>query len=301
MNDSTAAPFSYSSAFSRNIGWVTRDEQARLRAKRVAIAGMGGVGGAHLLTLTRLGIGAFNVSDFDTFDIVNLNRQAGAMLRTMGRPKAQVLAEMAEQINPDVSIQVQNDGVHSGNVDRFLEGADLYVDGLDFFAFEARKLIFAECERRRIPAVTVAPLGMGAALLNFVPGGMSFERYFRWNGCDEDEMAIRFLVGLSPAMLQRSYLVDPDAVDLVARRGPSTAMACELSAGIAATEVLKLLLERGKVLSAPWGMQFDAYRNRVRRTWRPGGNGNPIQRIAIGIARRQLAAMRRAQGAAGAI
>lgn len=301
MNDSTAAPFSYSSAFSRNIGWVTRDEQARLRAKRVAIAGMGGVGGAHLLTLTRLGIGAFNVSDFDTFDIVNLNRQAGAMLRTMGRPKAQVLAEMAEQINPGVSIQVQNDGVHSGNVDRFLEGADLYVDGLDFFAFEARKLIFAECERRRIPAVTVAPLGMGAALLNFVPGGMSFERYFRWNGCDEDEMAIRFLVGLSPAMLQRSYLVDPDAVDLVARRGPSTAMACELSAGIAATEVLKLLLERGKVLSAPWGMQFDAYRNRVRRTWRPGGNGNPIQRIAIGIARRQLAAMRRAQGAAGAI
>lgn len=301
MNDSTAAPFSYSSAFSRNIGWVTRDEQARLRAKRVAIAGMGGVGGAHLLTLTRLGIGAFNVSDFDTFDIVNLNRQAGAMLRTMGRPKAQVLAEMAEQINPGVSIQVQNDGVHSGNVDRFLEGADLYVDGLDFFAFEARKLIFAECERRRIPAVTVAPLGMGAALLNFVPRGMSFERYFRWNGCDEDEMAIRFLVGLSPAMLQRSYLVDPDAVDLVARRGPSTAMACELSAGIAATEVLKLLLERGKVLSAPWGMQFDAYRNRVRRTWRPGGNGNPIQRIAIGIARRQLAAMRRAQGAAGAI
>jgi molybdopterin/thiamine biosynthesis adenylyltransferase len=301
MNDSTAAPFSYSSAFSRNIGWVTRDEQARLRAKRVAIAGMGGVGGAHLLTLTRLGLGAFNVSDFDTFDVVNLNRQAGAMLRTMGRPKAQVLAEMAEQINPDVSIQVQNDGVHSGNVDRFLEGADLYVDGLDFFAFEARQLIFAECERRRIPAVTVAPLGMGAALLNFVPGGMSFERYFRWNGCDEDEMAVRFLVGLSPAMLQRSYLVDPDAVDLVARRGPSTAMACELSAGIAATEVLKLLLERGKVLSAPWGMQFDAYRNRVRRTWRPGGNGNPIQRIAIGIARRQLAAMRRAQGAAGAI
>ncbi|MCD6681428.1 MAG: ThiF family adenylyltransferase [Burkholderiaceae bacterium] len=301
MNDSTAAPFSYSSAFSRNIGWVTRDEQARLRAKRIAIAGMGGVGGAHLLTLTRLGIGAFNVSDFDTFDVVNLNRQAGAMLRTMGRPKAQVLAEMAEQINPDVSIQVQNDGVHSGNVDRFLEGADLYVDGLDFFAFEARKLIFAECERRRIPAVTVAPLGMGAALLNFVPGGMSFERYFRWNGCDEDEMAIRFLVGLSPAMLQRSYLVDPGAVDLVARRGPSTAMACELSAGIAATEALKLLLERGKVLSAPRGMQFDAYRNRVRRTWRPGGNGNPIQRIAIGIARRQLAAMRRAQRVADAI
>ena len=49
--------FDYAQAFSRNIGWVTRDEQQRLRGKRVAIAGLGGVGGVHLLTLARLGVG----------------------------------------------------------------------------------------------------------------------------------------------------------------------------------------------------------------------------------------------------
>ena len=54
-----AAAFSYDEAFSRNIGWITEWEQQSLRRKRVAIAGMGGVGGVHLLTLTRLGIGAF--------------------------------------------------------------------------------------------------------------------------------------------------------------------------------------------------------------------------------------------------
>ena len=44
--------FDYDAAFSRNIGWVTEAEQGKLRKARVAIAGLGGVGGAHLLTLS---------------------------------------------------------------------------------------------------------------------------------------------------------------------------------------------------------------------------------------------------------
>ena len=62
-----ADAFSYTGAFARNLGWVTPAEQLQLRRKRVAIAGMGGVGGVHLLTLTRLGVGAFHVADFDRF------------------------------------------------------------------------------------------------------------------------------------------------------------------------------------------------------------------------------------------
>jgi len=60
--------FHYATAFSRNIGWITETEQEVLRNKRVAIAGLGGVGGSHLLTLTRLGIGKFNISDLDIFE-----------------------------------------------------------------------------------------------------------------------------------------------------------------------------------------------------------------------------------------
>ena len=82
------ANFDYHEAFARNIGWVTEAEQAALRGKRIAIAGMGGVGGVHLLTLTRLGIGAFNIADMDTFDVVNFNRQAGASMSTVGQPQA---------------------------------------------------------------------------------------------------------------------------------------------------------------------------------------------------------------------
>ena len=65
MSD-TNATFSYDDAFARNIGWVTVAEQAALRGKRVAIAGMGGVGGVHLLTLARLGIVVHHPNPFGT-------------------------------------------------------------------------------------------------------------------------------------------------------------------------------------------------------------------------------------------
>ena len=285
----TPPGFDYEAAFSRNIGWLSREEQGSLRTKRIAIAGLGGVGGAHLITLTRLGIGAFHIADFDKFDVPNFNRQAGAMMTTLGRQKTEVLARMARDINPELQLRIFDNGVNDQNVEAFLDGVDLYVDGLDFFAFSARKLVFPACATRGIPATTAAPLGMGAAVLNFLPGGMTFEEYFCWDEhCSEDDLALRFLIGLSPAMLQRGYLVDRTAVDLRARKGPSTPMACEICAGLAATQALKILLRRGPVVTAPRGLQFDAYRNKMVTTWRPWGNRNPIQRLAIAIASKQL-------------
>lgn len=280
--------FDYRQAFARNVGWITDAEQETLRGRRIAIAGLGGVGGSHLLTLARLGIGSFSIADPDRFEIVNLNRQAGATHATLGRRKTDVMADLARGINPDVELRVLTEGVDESNLDRFLEGADVYVDGLDFFAFAARRSTFEACARRGIPAVTAAPLGMGSALLVFMPGQMTFEEYFRLDGRPEFDQAIRFLIGLAPAMLHRGYLVDRSAVDLAAGRGPSTAIACEICAGMAAAEVLKILLKRGRVRAAPAGLQFDAYTGKLRHTLRPGGNRHPLQRLAIAIARRQL-------------
>ena len=280
--------FDYAEAFSRNIGWLTESEQASLRSKRIAIAGLGGVGGFHLLTLARLGVGKFSIADPDHFELANLNRQAGAMVSTLGRSKVDVLAEMTRDINPACELDIYPDGIHTGNLDRFFADADVYVDGLDAFAFDAREAAFGFCARQRIPAITVAPLGMSAALINFLPGGMSFEHYFQLSGRSELEKAVRFLVGLAPSLLHRQYLVDRTRVNLRERRGPSTIVACQLCAGVAAGETLKILLGRGRVWSAPHAIQFDAYRNRVAHTWRPGGNRHPLNRLAIALARRQL-------------
>jgi molybdopterin/thiamine biosynthesis adenylyltransferase len=279
--------FSYAQAFDRNIGWLTTAEQQKLRNTRVAIAGLGGVGGAYLMTLVRLGIGRFNLADFDTFEIQNFNRQAGASVATLGRSKIDVMKEMALAINPELQINAFPDGVNRGNMERFLEDVDLYIDGLDFFVLDERQRVFARCAERDIPAITVAPLGMGAAMLVFLPGKMTFEQYFRMGDKPEAEKAARFLVGLSPSMLQMGYLVDRSRVDFVGRRGPSTVIACDLCAGIAATEALKILLGRGRVVAAPWGIHFDAYKNKLRRTWRPQGNGHPLQRLLIGVVKRR--------------
>ncbi|RRQ22819.1 ThiF family adenylyltransferase [Thiohalobacter thiocyanaticus] len=284
----TPPAFDYQEAFSRNLGWVTPREQAVLRDRRVAIAGMGGVGGSHLLTLTRLGVGAFSIADFDDFELANFNRQAGATYSTLGRSKVGVLADMAADINPELSLRRFPDGVGEADLEAFLADCDLYIDGLDFFAMAIRRAMFAACRRLGIPAVTAAPLGMGTAVLCFLPGGMSFEDYFRLDGADETEQLLRFLVGLAPAGLHRAYLVDPRSIDLARHRGPSTSMGCELAAGAAASQALKLLLNRGPVLAAPRGIQYDAYRNRARHTWRPGGNRHPLQQLTLALARRQM-------------
>lgn len=280
--------FSYNEAFSRNIGWLTQQEQDSLRHKRVAIAGLGGVGGVHLLTLGRLGIGKFHLADFDAYDLANFNRQAGATVSTLGQRKLAVMTRQALDINPELEIKGFADGVTDDNLDDFLDGVDIYIDGLDFFAFRARQRVFAACAAKGIPAVTAAPLGMGTAVLNFLPGGMRFEEYFRFEDGSEQEMPLRFLLGLAPARMHMRYLVDATTIDLANHKGPSTMMACQLCAGVAATEALKILLGRGPVRAAPKGYHFDAYSNKLALTWRPGGNRNPLQRLFIALAKRKL-------------
>ncbi|MGP9801198.1 ThiF family adenylyltransferase [Rheinheimera sp. NSM] len=280
------AMFDYNTAFSRNIGWVTLAEQQKLRNFTVAIAGAGGVGGAHALTLARLGIGKFRLSDFDQFEVHNFNRQVGAFMSTVQQDKVTVMERMLRDINPEAEINSFEQGINADNVDAFLQDADIYVDSLDFFALEARQLVFQKCHDKRIPVVTAAPLGMGCAFLCFMPGAMSFEQYFRFNGRSREDQLIQFLIGLSPAMLQRSYLVDQSRVSFKQQRGPSTPMAVQLCAGIAGTYVLKILLGRGDILCAPYGLHFDAYRNKLVKTWRPFGNAGLVPRLMFRIAKK---------------
>ncbi len=287
-NHCTTPGFDYDQAFSRNIGWLTEWEQPALRGKSVAIAGMGGVGGVHLLTLVRLGIGAFRLADFDTFDIVNFNRQAGATTSALGQPKLDVMAEMALAINPTLDITRFPDGVVADGIDAFLHGADLFVDGFDFFALDIRRKVFARCAELGIPAVTAAPIGMGVGWLSFVPGGMTFEEYFRLEGQPKNEQLLRFLMGVAPRGLHRAYLVDPSRIDLEAGKGPSTAAACQLCSGVIGTLAVKLLLGRGDVQPAPFHHHFDAYANAYRRTRLPQGNATPTQRLRLAVARRHL-------------
>jgi molybdopterin/thiamine biosynthesis adenylyltransferase len=98
--------FDYAVFTTRNFGFVTEAEQAALRAGRVFVAGVGGMGGACLASLARAGVGRLGIADIDVFEVSNLNRQVFANLDTVGREKAAASAEAVRRINPEVELEV---------------------------------------------------------------------------------------------------------------------------------------------------------------------------------------------------
>src|SRR5260370_19193132 len=92
----TRLGWNYEEAFARHQGLLTKADQVRLRQARVAIAGLGGVGGIHLATLARLGIGAFHIADPDSFEIANINRPFGAWPKNNGPGQTEGMALTAD-------------------------------------------------------------------------------------------------------------------------------------------------------------------------------------------------------------
>lgn len=272
-------------AFSRNIGLLTEEDQKKLFNSRVAVAGAGGVGGLHLLTLARLGIGKFNISDLDTFDIVNINRQFGAMNSTFGKAKASVLADMIYDINPYAEIKVFPEGIGDGkngrknNVDDFLNGVDVFVDGIDFFVIDIRRLIFNKCREKGIYALTSAPLGFGATLQIFAPDGMSFDEYFGISDdMDRFNKLAAFASGLAPRPYHIKYL-DMSKVSLAKETGPAVSPACTLASSLVATEVVKIITGKGKVRPVPHYLQIDILRGKFKQGYLFMGGRNPVQKL----------------------
>ena len=86
--------------FSREIMLVGREAVERLSRRRVAVFGLGGVGGHAAEALARAGVGEIDLVDADRVSLSNLNRQLIATLETVGRLKVEVMAERIAQVNP---------------------------------------------------------------------------------------------------------------------------------------------------------------------------------------------------------
>lgn len=290
INDDMQSTFNYQQAFTRNIGWLTEDEQDILRHKKVAIAGLGGVGGSHLLSLVRLGIENFHLADMDIFELSNFNRQVGATVSSINKPKIDIMSDMALNINPSLNLKKFNDGVSQENIDSFLDNVDCYIDAIDFYAIEIREKIYKRCVERHIPCVIAAPLGMSCAYLIYIPGQMTFEDYFQFNSLtNEFDKILHFIIGLNPTISCSQYLVVPHAVNLHNKQGPSLSVSCMLCTGIVGTEVLKILLNRRYIYCLPHYHLFDAYLCKYVRGWMPFGNRNPIQRVKIYFLKKKYA------------
>lgn len=125
--------FSYSEFTTRNIGFVSAAEQELLRAGKVLIIGVGGMGGAALQALARTGIGHFAIADIDTFEVSNFNRQVFADLDTVDQSKAEATAARLRRIHPDIQLEVFGANWHE-NIDALLQRYPVVINGMDDIA-----------------------------------------------------------------------------------------------------------------------------------------------------------------------
>lgn len=128
--------------------------QQRLKAARVAVVGLGGVGAPAALYLAAAGIGALRLIDDDAVALSNLQRQITFSTADVDRPKVEAGAETLAALNPHVALETRKDRLTAANAAALLDGCDVVIDGTD--DFETRFAVNAACLALRIPLVSGA-------------------------------------------------------------------------------------------------------------------------------------------------
>ena len=118
--------------FSRTELLFGKEAMERLAASRVAVFGIGGVGGYTVEALVRSGIGAIDLIDDDKVCLTNLNRQLHATRKTVGKYKVDVAAERIHEINPDVKVTIHKTFYTPETAKQFdFSEYDYIVDAID--------------------------------------------------------------------------------------------------------------------------------------------------------------------------
>ena len=125
-----SSAFSYADMIGRNAGFLTPEEQERLRTSSVFVCGVGGMGGAAVQSLMRAGLGSITIADMDTFEVSNLNRQVFATMATVGETKTGATAAAIASINPDATVEIHGaDWVE--HLDVLLPAHRVVINGMD--------------------------------------------------------------------------------------------------------------------------------------------------------------------------
>jgi len=137
---------------------VGKEKTQRLSGCRVAVFGLGGVGGGVVEALARSGVGALDLIDHDTVSVTNLNRQLIALHENIGRYKADVAAERVAQIDPGITVRTYKVFYLPETADQFdFSQYDYIVDAIDTVTGKLR--IIEEAKRCGVPVISVMGCG----------------------------------------------------------------------------------------------------------------------------------------------
>ncbi|MBQ8201949.1 MAG: tRNA threonylcarbamoyladenosine dehydratase [Clostridia bacterium] len=150
-----------SEQFSRTINLLREEGFSRLHKARVAVFGVGGVGGYVCEALVRSGIAAIDIFDNDDVSITNLNRQIIALHSTIGQDKVTVMAARLRDINPQVAVGMHRMFYLPENADTIdLTQYDYVIDAVDTVA--AKVELAVRCDALGVPLI--AAMGAGNKL-----------------------------------------------------------------------------------------------------------------------------------------
>ena len=154
--------------YERNSMTITPEENKLLRAKKVCVAGCGGLGGGVIEGLVRIGVGTVRAIDGDVFDETNLNRQVLSNEGNLGRSKAEEAVLQMKLINSEVRIDPVYAFIDESNAAELIRGFDAVVDALDNIS--SRKTLERACEAENIPLVHGAIAGWNGQVSVIMPG-----------------------------------------------------------------------------------------------------------------------------------
>ena len=266
---------SYKQMVDRNVGFITAEQQERLRACKVAVLGAGGIGGTAFEVLVRAGIGRFSIVDRDIFEPTNLNRQILATCRTLGQRKIDVAADRARDINPDVLVE-KFDHIDEANIGEILESAAAAVMGIDSLgpciitSRKCRELNIPLVEGWAIPYGNVRVFTRDTPTLEQVYGLPTEGRAVA--AIPEQELKqLGLLIFQQLAQIEgiRDYYSDAAVEGIRRGRIASFAPTVWLTAVLMALEAVKVLLDWGKPALSPDLALHDPFHHRIPRTARP--------------------------------
>jgi len=239
-----------------NIGILTVDEAAMLNRARVAIVGLGGVGGIAAIQCARMGIQYFHMIDGDAFEASNLTRQMLCSTTQVGRSKAQVAAEVVTEINPRIETRVTTEYLTEETALELLEGVDVIMDGTDNLV--ARVIIHRAARQLGIPSVWIAvtPPFRGG-VMTFTPDSMSMEEALGQPsfGKELTDDVKRQLHAIKDARARRAVELADEvsqetmkewAEDFIAGKAPWTVISpmANIVGVLASFEMMKVILDR---------------------------------------------------------
>ncbi len=139
--------------FARTKLLLGEESMDKLKNSRVAIFGVGGVGGFVCEALVRSGIGAFDLIDNDKVCLTNINRQIIATTKTVGKHKTDVMRDRMLDINPDVKVDVHKCFFLPENADKFdFSKYDYVIDAVD--TVTAKIELVMKCQKEGVPIIS---------------------------------------------------------------------------------------------------------------------------------------------------